>query len=463
MTVLATLAPTNLTVEPGGQASVTVRVRNGGSIVDRFELNVVGPLAAYAHPEPAALSLFPGQEGEARITFTPPRAPTPNAGTYPYGVRVRAAADPGGATVEEGRVTLGAYNDPSAEIVPVTSRGSKTGKHEVVVANQGNAPLDVLVGAADPDRLVDFDVRPDRFVIPPGERAATSIRASARDTFFLGSKQSHPFNVEVRPGAAPPITLRGTLLQGPMLPSWLVPVGGLALAAVIALIVVPRLMGGGPGSRASDAPTESPIVAASSSAQPSATPEPSASVDAPSQQPSGPASPTPTPLPSFSLDPVLTDTVATNFDFVCNDEACKADVINGMRFLAANLQDPYFGGGLTSTKAENFAPNQIPVVLEADGPFPFKAPNAEGTTRRFVIDLAPILFAGDDAYAVLEDQTTLLQRNVLPNDFALQLFDRLYDSKSMPVPTYRPIDWQLIDSELLTPDRVDIFLPTPAP
>jgi hypothetical protein len=461
VTVLASLAPTNVTVEPGSQASVTVRVRNGGSIVDRFELTVVGPLASYARPEPAALSLFPGQEGEARITFAPPRAPTPMAGTYPYGVRVLAAADPGGATVEEGRVTLGAYNDPSAEIVPVTSRGSKTGKHEVVVANEGNAPLDVLVGAADPDRLVDFEVRPDRFVVPPGERSATSVRASARDTFFLGSKQAHPFNVEIRAGAAPPITLRGTLLQGPMLPSWLVPVGGLALAAVLALVIVPRIMGGGPGSRASDAPTESPVVAASSSAQPSPTPQPSASVAQPSDQPTGPASPTPTPLPSFSLEPVVTDTVTTNFDFVCTDDACKADVINGMRFLAANLQAPYFGGGLTSTR--NFAPNQIPVVLEADGPFPFKSANAEGTTRRFVIDLAPVLFGGGQAYSVLEDQTTLLQRNVLPNDFALQLFDRLYDSKAMPVPTYRPIDWQLIDDELLFPDRIDIFLPTPAP
>jgi len=47
------------------------------------------------------------------------------------------------------------------------------------------------------------------------------------------------------------IALRGTLLQGPMLPSWLVPVGGVALAAIVALIAIPRLTGGGsPGTAA---------------------------------------------------------------------------------------------------------------------------------------------------------------------------------------------------------------------
>jgi len=466
VTVFASLEPANLSVEPGSTASLTVRVRNSGSIVDRFELTVVGPLAASAHAEPAALSLFPGQEGEARITFAPPRASTPRAGAYPYGVRVRAAADPGGATVEEGRVTIGPYNEATAEIVPVTSRSSRTGKHEVVVENRGNAPIDVLVGAADPDRLIQFEVRPDRFVIGPGERGGASIRASARDTFFLGSKQSHPFNVEIRPGQAAPITLRATLLQGPILPTWLVPAGGLALAAILALVIVPRLTGaGGPGTaQASDvpSPTASPTLASASpsvdvSVPPSENPSPS-----PSEDGGGSPSPTPTPLPSFAIDPVVTDTVATNFDLVCQDETCQADVINGMRFLAANLQDPYFGGGLNNT--DDFAPEMIPVVLQADMPFSWKSGDVTGITDRFVVDLAPVVFGSGQPYAVLLDDTRLLHRNVLPSDFALQLFDRLYDSKAMPVPTYRPIDWGVIDDELLFPiDRIDLFLPTPTP
>ncbi|HSL34412.1 MAG TPA: hypothetical protein VK871_12225 [Candidatus Limnocylindrales bacterium] len=465
MSVFATLEPASLSVEPGAQAALSVRVRNGGSIVDRFELTIVGPLAAYARAEPASLSLFPGQEGTAVVTFALPREPSPRAGTFPYGIRVLAAADPGGATVEEGRVTVGAYNDAAAEVVPVTSRGSRTGRHEVVVQNHGNAPLDVLVGAADPDRLVDFEVRPDRFVIPPGERGGASVRASVRDTFFLGSKQPHPFNVEVRAGKAPPITLRATMLQGPILPTWLVPVGGIVLAAVLAIVILPRLTGGGSGpqARASDEPTATPSVSIGPSAEVSVPPSAEASVPPSASADGGPSpTPTPTPLPSFALEPVTTDTVATNFDLVCQDETCQADVINGMRFLAANLQTTYFGGGLSGT--QSFSSAMIPVVLAADAPFQWKAADGTGTTDRFVIDLAPLVFGTGPAYAVLEDETKLLHRNLLPNDFALQLFDRLYDSKAMPVPTYKPVDWGVIDDQLLLPiDDIDLFLPTPSP
>lgn len=458
MTVLATLAPTNLTVEAGAQASVTVRVRNGGSIVDRFEITVVGPLAAFAHPEPAALSLFPGQEGEARVTFVPPRAPTPNAGTYPYGVRVRAAADPGGATVEEGRITVAAYNDPSAEIVPVTSRGSKSGKHEVVVANQGNAPLDVLVGAADPDRLVDFEVRPDRFVIPPGERGATSIRASARDTFFLGSKQSHPFNVEIRAGSAPPITLRGTLLQGPILPSWLVPVGGLALAAVLALVVVPRMMGGGPGSRASDAPTEDPIVEASSSVRPSPTAEPSASAEPQSQGPSGPSA-TPEPGPfvlAFIADALTTNgALAMRCDPPVADSTCVRDALDTSRALVTSFGGPFEGAGIVSTRNLEI-PNTLPLVMERDVPFPWLAQGGAVTdqTNRVVIDLAPLIAVEKGfAYAVV-DSSVGPRRFVLPDQLAGQLLETLYvrnDDMVEPMPTrslppvFVPFEQQFLD------------------
>ena len=170
MPVLATLEPATLAVDPGQQATLTIKLRNQGAIVDRFDLAIVGPLAQWARAEPPFLSLFPGQDGQATITFAPPRAPFPRAGIFPFGVHVKAAADPSGGAVEEGRVTLNPFTDATAEIVPATSRGSKTGRHDVLVDNNGNAPVEVVVGAVDPDRLVDFQVQPDRLVIGPGER-----------------------------------------------------------------------------------------------------------------------------------------------------------------------------------------------------------------------------------------------------------------------------------------------------
>jgi hypothetical protein len=433
VTVIATLEPANVAVEPGAQGAVVVRVRNGGAIVDRFDLAIVGPMAAYARADPPSLSLFPGQEAEARIVFSPPRESSPRAGAYPYGVSVRAAADPSGAAVEEGRITVGAFSDASAELVPQTSRGSKRGRHEVIVENRGNAPIDVLVGAADPDRLVDFSVTPDRFVVEPGGRGGTTVRASARDTFFLGSKQSHPFNVEVRPGKAAPIALRGTLLQGPMLPSWLVPVGGIALAAIVALIAIPRLTGSGsPGTAAvpSVGGTPSPSLAIS--------PSPSAEVSAsPSDQSGGesePPTPSPTPGP-FELT-IVGDQITTGGALTTrcppepSDSDCLRQALDTVRALTTSLGGPFGGRGIVSP--DNLAvpnTNTLPIVMSRDQPFPWLAQEGSATdqTDRIVIDLAPLLASpAAFAYAVV-DSAAGPRRFVLPDQLARQLLETLYD------------------------------------
>jgi hypothetical protein len=440
--IIASLEPANLSVEPGAEASLTVRVRNSGTIVDRFELSIVGPLAAWGRVEPASLSLFPGQEGEARIAFAPPRESVPRSGTYPYGVRIRAAADPSGASVEEGRVTVGPYTQTTAEIVPATSRGSRGGRHEVIVENRGNAPVDVVVGAVDPDRLIDFQVSPDRLVIGPGERSGTSVRASARDTFFLGAKQSHPFNVEVRPGKDQPIPLRGSFLQGPILPSWLVPAAGIALVAIVALIAIPRLTGPkDPNSEARASLTPSPTAVQSASASAVV---PSASA-APSEDVGGSPSPSPSPSPGPFQLTITGDEIATGgaLSTKCPptppDSECLRTALATVRALVLGLGGPFGGRGIVSPDDVAVA-NTLPIIMSRDVPFPWEAQAgaAKDQTSKVVIDLAPLVAMEPGfAYAVV-DSAAGPRRFVLPDELARQLLEGLYDLNPVmidPVPT----------------------------
>jgi hypothetical protein len=440
--VIATLEPAVLSVEPGGRSSVTVRVRNQGSIVDRFALTVVGPLAAWARAEPDALSLFPGQDGQATVTFAPPRAELPRAGTYPFGVRVKAEADPSGVAVEEGRVTVGPFTDAAAEIVPATSRGGRSGRHEVLVDNRGNAPLEVVVGAVDPDRLVDFQVTPDRFVLGPGERAGVAVKASVRDTFFLGSKIPHPFNVEVRPGRSEPIALRASMVQGPLLPSWLPIAGGLAVAGLVAVFALSRLTGGTPltaaGTDGGAGATASASVAPSGAGEsPSGGPGTSGdSPPAPSTGGGGGASPTPPPSPTpgpFELT-IVGDSIQTGgaLSVKCPPEPagapCLQEALDTVRALTTTLGGLYGGRGIVNP--DNTAVAQtLPVIMSRDQPFPFIAQEGSVTdqTDKIVIDLAPLLATTPSfAYAVV-DSSAGPRRFVLPDQLARQLLETLYD------------------------------------
>jgi hypothetical protein len=69
----ATLRPDRLPVVPGGEAQAEISVRNTGPVVDSFALSVLGEAARWAVCEPGVLSLFPGQNGTARIVVRPPQ------------------------------------------------------------------------------------------------------------------------------------------------------------------------------------------------------------------------------------------------------------------------------------------------------------------------------------------------------------------------------------------------------
>ncbi len=284
MGVVASLVPTTVTVQPGGQAVVLLRLRNTGSIVDRFDVTVVGPTAGWARVDPPSLSLFPGAEGETRIVFAPPRASEPRAGTLPFGIRVAPEADPRGGTVEEGRVTVEPFTDVGATIVPQTSRGSRVGRHEVVVDNRGNAPVAVDMLPSDPDRLLSFAIpnaAPSpaggvRFSVAPADRGYLALTARPVESFLTGDKRTLPFTVDVKAGEQPPIQLRASLVQGPVLPSWLLPAGGLVVAGVLALAFLPGLLGSGtPRPDSTDLTiTPTPLITEAPTPEPTPSPTP---------------------------------------------------------------------------------------------------------------------------------------------------------------------------------------------
>src|SRR5262245_2574214 len=73
------LQPASTTVDPGSTATVRLRLRNTGDVVDEYRLVPVGDIAPYVAVEPATIRLYPGTTGTVELTFAPPRTPDATA------------------------------------------------------------------------------------------------------------------------------------------------------------------------------------------------------------------------------------------------------------------------------------------------------------------------------------------------------------------------------------------------
>jgi hypothetical protein len=292
MGALVSLSEKAIAVLPGAVATCAITVKNTGTVVDQFTIDILGDPAAWTAAEPATLSLFPGAEGTTTIFFRPPRSADTPSGDLPFGVRARSREDPAGSAVEEGVLTVGAFQDTFAELVPRTSRGSGGATHELAVDNRGNGRLNATVTASDQDQLLGFDVAPPGLVVDPGTAAFAKIRVRPRQRFWRGQPKTRPFKVAVQGEGGAPIMLDGSLLQEAVLPRWLIPALLAALAALAILAIIwltllqPAIHSAAVQALADAGITPRPTQSAGAGGQP--TPAPTA----------GPATPSPTPLPS---------------------------------------------------------------------------------------------------------------------------------------------------------------------
>lgn len=229
-----TLVTPAVAVEPGSTVTVAIKVRNTGTVVDEFALDVLGDAAGWATVAPPSLNLFPGAEGDAQATFSPPRAAGTPSGLVPFGLRARSREDPAGSAVEEGSVTVGAFQEPHAELVPRTSRGSRSASHDLAVDNRGNARLSAEIEATDADRQLKFDVNPPAVVVEPGMAGFAKVQVKPAKRFWRGQPKTRPFQLFVTPEGGLPITLDGTMLQESVLPPWFLK----ALLALVGLLIL---------------------------------------------------------------------------------------------------------------------------------------------------------------------------------------------------------------------------------
>lgn len=238
MGATTSLASRQLSVTPGQSVEATVLVRNNGTLVDQFTLDIVGDSREWAEVEPPILNLMPGADGQATVRFSPPRNSSVLAGQVPFGVRVLSREDPPNSSVAEGAVEVEPFTDLQLELAPKTSKCRSKAVHEVVVDNSGNVPIPVEVVTNDPDEQMKLTLDHSTLVVQPGTSAFLKLRAKPYDRFLRGPDKRLPFGVTAMSGDLPPVNADGTVVQQQLLPKWLLPAVVALLAAAVVLAVL---------------------------------------------------------------------------------------------------------------------------------------------------------------------------------------------------------------------------------
>jgi hypothetical protein len=239
------LADTRLAVEPGEQVRTTATVRNAGTIVEQYQLHVLGIAAGWSDVLPHEISVLPGDETTVEVVFRPPRDAETPAGEVPFGFRCVSLEHPDRMAVAEGDVAVGALLESDAQLMPTQSHGRWSGRHRLILHNRGTVVEYFQLTATDPADALAFALLPDRVDVPPGGRGDALVRVRTRRPFLRGQPKPLPFQISYqrlgsRAGEPGTGVVPGTFEQRPILSKMVIVLLALALAGIAALFALNR-------------------------------------------------------------------------------------------------------------------------------------------------------------------------------------------------------------------------------
>ncbi|MBA0051091.1 hydrogenase expression protein [Streptomyces sp. AJS327] len=238
MSIWTSLEPASTTVDPGGETTVRLRLRNTGDVVDEYRLLPVGDIAPYVTVDPPSVRLYPGTTETVRLTFAPPRTPDATAGPNPFGVHVVPTEQPEATTVVEGNLTITPFTEVRTELVPHTVKGRFRGRPKLAVDNLGNTKLTASISGSDQSDELSYEIAPANVQIEPGRAAFVDTTLKPRQITWAGQKQQRPYTLALRRSGGEPVSTEGVYVQRSVLPPWLMTVLGLTVALLVTGVIL---------------------------------------------------------------------------------------------------------------------------------------------------------------------------------------------------------------------------------
>lgn len=245
-----------VSVVPGVEVAVLATLRNQGEIVDTYDLRVDGLPEAWWTISTPTVFLNPwGTAGDYQqdvlVRLHPPRTPASEARAWPLMVVARSRTRGVDVAWVPATLTVQPFQNTVMHVAPERRRGRRHAHFEVAVTNQGNCPMEIVVGATDTEASCPVAVYPERTLVPVGGTGVAVVRVGVSRPILVGRPADHQVDVTHRVSGveSEPVPRRVVFRQKPWLPWWL-PATVLALATVAIVVAllkrdteVPKLKG----------------------------------------------------------------------------------------------------------------------------------------------------------------------------------------------------------------------------
>jgi len=184
----ATLTP-SAPVGPGQATTLGLTVRNGGAIVERYDIGVLGDAGEWFEPTQPVV-VYPGQDQSVVLTcHVPDRA---LAGEVPVGVLVTAQEAQTQVT-EETTIVVSLTHGLDVALIPALSHGRARAVHTFAVINRGNTPLNVACQGTGDD--VEVGLARSETSIAPFGQTEVPVRVVHLRRQWLKKAGPSPFTV----------------------------------------------------------------------------------------------------------------------------------------------------------------------------------------------------------------------------------------------------------------------------
>jgi hypothetical protein len=230
------IQPTEITVEPGETGSSVIKLQNISTLVDVFQISVSSLGSDFYLLSQTEFRLFPGDDAELEINFSPPASSSSLAGLYEFTVNLTSRNHPGETLSIPATVEVSPYYAFETSIRPERVTGS-SGEFSLSITNQSNTALSFQGRGEDPEDFCRFQFPSDSVEISPGQQLEVPVRVTTRKRPFRGSPKSYSLSIAVTPDQVSDLrTMRAQFDATARLKGWAIP-AALVLFS-IALIAV---------------------------------------------------------------------------------------------------------------------------------------------------------------------------------------------------------------------------------